>query len=108
MCIRDRFSWTNEAKTATGYKLVTSPVQPTSMIITSAGPNVKNVFYEIDETQKFEYKVNFYINGTTTPVPGLAALEGEAPVGEFSWTNEAKTATGYKLVTCLLYTSRCV
>ena len=93
------FSWTNEVKTATGYKLVTSPVQPTSMIITSAGPNVKNVFYEIDETQKFEYKVNFYINGTTTPVPGLAALEGEAPVGEFSWTNEAKTATGYKLVT---------
>ena len=93
------FKWTNVAKTETGYKLVISPVQPTSMIITAAGPNVKNVFYEIDETQKFEYKVNFYINGTTTPVPGLAALEGEAPVGEFSWTNEAKTATGYKLVT---------
>ena len=86
-------------KTATGYKLVTSPVQPTSMIITAAGPNVKNVFYEIDETQKFDYKVNFYIKGSTTPVPGLAALEGEAPVGEFSWTNEVKTATGYKLVT---------
>ena len=93
------FKWTNVAKTATGYKLVTNPVQPTSMIITAAGPNVKDVYYEIDDTQKFDYKVNFYIKGSTTPVPGLAALEGEAPVGEFSWTNEVKTATGYKLVT---------
>ncbi|GAA6292734.1 hypothetical protein F220043C3_11680 [Enterocloster asparagiformis] len=93
------FSWTNVAKTATGYKLVTSPVQPTNMMITAAGPNVKNVYYEVDETQKFDYKVNFYIKDSTTPVPGLAALEGEAPVGEFSWTNVAKTETGYKLVT---------
>ncbi|GAA6292732.1 hypothetical protein F220043C3_11660 [Enterocloster asparagiformis] len=54
------------------------------MMITAAGPNVKNVFYEIDDTQKFEYKVNFYIKDSTTPVPGLAALEGEAPVGEES------------------------
>ena len=62
----------------------------------------RTVFYakfEIDTDQKFDYKVNFYIKGSTTPVPGLAALEGEAPVGEFSWTNVAKTATGYKLVT---------
>ncbi|GAA6292731.1 hypothetical protein F220043C3_11650 [Enterocloster asparagiformis] len=93
------FKWTNVAKTETGYKLVTSPVQPTNMMITAAGPNVKNVYYEVDDTQKFEYKVNFYIKDSTTPVPGLAALEGEAPVGEFKWTNVAKTETGYKLVT---------
>ena len=62
----------------------------------------RTVFYakfEIDTDQKFDYKVNFYIKGSTTPVPGLTALEGEAPVGEFKWTNVAKTATGYKLVT---------
>ena len=57
------FSWTNEVKTATGYKLVTSPVQPTSMIITAAGPNVKNVYYEVDETQKFDYKVEICKDG---------------------------------------------
>lgn len=57
--------------------------------------------YEIDETKKFGYTVNRYIKGTTTAVPGLSEnqFKGEAPLGTFDWTNEAKTTTGYKLVT---------
>ncbi len=93
------FTWKNEPKTATGYKLVTSPSQPTSMTITAAGSNEQTVYYEIDETQKFGYTVNYFVKGTTTPVPGLAALTGSAPVGTFTWKNEPVTTTGYKLVT---------
>ncbi|MGC6177402.1 hypothetical protein, partial [Lacrimispora sp. 38-1] len=93
------FTWSNAPKTATGYKLVTSPAQPASMTITAAGPNEKTVYYEIDNTQKFGYTVNYYIKGTTAAVPGLAPLTGNAPVGEFTWSNAPKTATGYKLVT---------
>ena len=93
------FTWSNVPKTATGYKLVTSPVQPESMTITAAGPNEKTVYYEIDETQKFVYKVNYFVKGTTTAVPGLGALTGSAPVGTFTWSNVPKTTTGYKLVT---------
>ena len=89
----------NAPKTETGYKLVTSPAQPASMTITAAGPNQKMVYYEIDDTQKFGYTVNYLIKGTTTAVPGLASLTGSAPVGEFTWSNVAKTTTGYKLVT---------
>jgi uncharacterized repeat protein (TIGR02543 family) len=93
------FTWKNEPKTATGYKLVTSPQQPTSMTITAAGSNEQMVYYEIDETQKFNYTVNYFVKGTTTPVPGLSALTGSAPVGTFTWRNEPVTTTGYKLVT---------
>ncbi|WP_277406631.1 InlB B-repeat-containing protein [Lacrimispora xylanisolvens] len=93
------FTWKNEPKTATGYKLVTSPTQPTSMTITADGSNEQTVYYEIDETQKFNYTVNYFVKGTTTPVPGLSALTGSAPVGTFTWKNEPVTTTGYKLVT---------
>ncbi|MBE5988979.1 MAG: hypothetical protein E7250_14745 [Paenibacillaceae bacterium] len=89
-------SWTNVPKTETGYKLMAG--QPNSMTITSAGPNVKAVYYEIDETQKFDYTVNYFIKGTTAAVPGLTTLTGKAPVGDFTWKNEPKTKTGYKLV----------
>ncbi|MGC6174522.1 hypothetical protein, partial [Lacrimispora sp. 38-1] len=78
------FTWSNAPKTTTGYKLVTSPAQPASMTITAAGPNVKTVYYEVDDTQKFGYTVNYYIKGTTTAVPGLTPLTGNAPVGEFT------------------------
>ncbi|MGC6178288.1 hypothetical protein, partial [Lacrimispora sp. 38-1] len=93
------FTWSNVSKTTTGYKLVTSPAQPASMTITAAGPNEKIVYYEIDDTQKFGYTVNYYIKGTTTAVPGLPPLTGSVPAGTFTWRNVPKTTTGYKLVT---------
>ena len=63
------------------------------MTITAEGPNEKTVYYEIDETQKFGYTVNYYIKDSTNAVPGLEALTGSAPVGAFTWSNELKTAT---------------
>ncbi|MDF2888455.1 MAG: doubled motif anchor protein, partial [Lacrimispora sp.] len=93
------FNWSNESVTDTGYKLVTNPAQPTSMTITAAGPNQQTVYYEIDDAQKFDYTVNYYINGTTAVVPGLEPRTGSEPVGTFNWSNESVTDTGYKLVT---------
>ena len=57
------YRWTNPEKTATGYKLVTKPEQPTSMSITSeTAKNVATVYYEVDAEQTFGYTVKYYYN----------------------------------------------
>ena len=54
--------------------------------------------FVVDEAQTFSYQVNYYIKGTEKEVPGLNAMTGRRHIGEFTWTNVSKTATGYKLV----------
>ena len=53
-----------------GYKVCAD--QPTGLTVSAnATNNVVNVYYEIDENQKFGYTINYYIKGTSTKVPGI-------------------------------------
>ncbi|WP_372999536.1 InlB B-repeat-containing protein, partial [Lutispora sp.] len=54
----------------TGYKVADE--QPTSLTVTAnAAANVADVYYVVDESQQFGYTINYYIDGTTEPVPGI-------------------------------------
>jgi uncharacterized repeat protein (TIGR02543 family) len=94
------FTWSNLDKTTTGYKLVTNPVQPTSMQISSdATKNVETVYYEIDDTQTRSYKVTYWKEGESQPfdtVDDLTVLEANKKVAYDSISME-NIPDGYEL-----------
>ena len=53
----------------------------------------------VDQDQKFDYTVNYYIDGTTTPVPGIEPnpATGEGYLGEEVAISHPQVATGYKV-----------
>ena len=57
------------------------------------------VFYILDETQKFDYMIHYYIKDTETPVPGIEEnpVTGEGYVGEEISIEHPTVKTGYKV-----------
>lgn len=94
------FTWTNLERTTTGYKLVTTPAQPTSMMITTdATKNTANVYYEVDDSQTRSYKVTYWKDGEKLPFDtktGLTVLEAN-PIVAYESIAMDNVPTGYEL-----------
>ena len=83
----------------TGYKVMKE--QPTSLIVTEDGTAETTVFYEIDESQNnFSYKINYFIKGGTTKVPGIDPnpVEGTGYINEVITVDHPTVTTGYKVM----------
>ena len=75
--------------------------QPTSLIVTEDGTAETTVFYEIDESQNnFSYKINYFIKGGTTKVPGIDPnpVEGTGYINEVITVDHPTVTTGYKVM----------
>ena len=81
----------------TGYKVCED--QPTSLTVTNDGKATATVYYEVDTEQTFDYTVNYYIEGTTTPVPGIETnpVTGKGYVGQVISIEHPEVTTGYKV-----------
>ena len=75
--------------------------QPTKLIVKEDGTAETTVFYEIDEGQKnFAYKINYFIKGGTTKVPGIEPnpAEGKGYINEVIKVKHPTVTTGYKVM----------
>ena len=81
-----------------GYKVCAD--QPTGLTVSAnATNNVVNVYYEIDENQKFGYTVNYYIKDTSTKVPGINPnpVTGRGYLGQKIGVSHPRSDQGYKV-----------
>ena len=88
---------TVEAIDIAGYTLVTK--SPQTIKVTNDGKASITFYYKVDETQKFDYMIHYYIKDTETPVPGIEEnpVTGEGYVGEEISIDHPTVKTGYKV-----------
>ncbi len=53
-----------------GY--VAAAGEPTTVTISGTSGNTATIYCVVDETQVFAYTINYYLDGTTNPVPGIS------------------------------------
>ena len=80
-----------------GY--VAAAGEPTTVTISGTSGNTATIYCVVDETQVFAYTINYYLDGTTNPVPNIAASETKSSYVGDTYTFTYPTAPlGYKLV----------
>lgn len=77
-----------------GYKVRDG--EPNTITISGDNSAEITVYYVVDQSQKvYNYRINYYIDQTTNPVPGKDHVTGTAYIGEVITIDKAKTTTGY-------------
>ncbi len=72
---------------------------PTELIVKTDGTAVATVYYCVNPEESFAYTINYFLNGTTNPVPGIvpSTVTGMGVIGQDVQINPPAVSTGYKV-----------